>query len=298
MRVRNAGRVTEHLWHLGRDEAGVYILEGRDGAILINGGMSFILPDVLQQMMDFGIEASKIRKILILHSHFDHVGIVPYFTRTYPGIEVYASAPAWKILAMPKAIEVINNFSRLSEKQIGLEGILNSYNMEWRDDITGITLAEGDTIDLGDIVLSILETPGHSNCSITAFEPETKILFASDAAGVAYQNFCFPSMNTNITQYLESLEKVKSLPVSYLCADHYGYITGEEAAQFIAVTIEEGHKWKAMLEDSYRNCGGDIDASAKAMTDYFYRQMPDYFITREILEGVFRQMIKFISKNL
>ncbi|NTW16912.1 MAG: MBL fold metallo-hydrolase, partial [Syntrophaceae bacterium] len=162
MRVRNAGRVTEHLWHLGRDEAGVYILEGRDGAILINGGMSFILPDVLQQMMDFGIEASKIRKILILHSHFDHVGIVPYFTRTYPGIEVYASAPAWKILAMPKAIEVINNFSRLSEKQIGLEGILNSYNMEWRDDITGITLAEGDTIDLGDIVLSILETPGHS----------------------------------------------------------------------------------------------------------------------------------------
>jgi len=105
-------------------------------------------------------------------------------------------------------------------------------------------------------------------------------------------------MNTNITQYLESLEKLKLLQVSYLCADHYGYITGDEAARFAAMTIEEGHKWKANMEDLYRSCSGDIDATAKAITDHFYRQMPDYFITREILEGVFRQMIKFISKNL
>lgn len=298
MRVRNAGRVTEHLWYLGREEAGVYILEGNNGSIMINGAMSFILPDVLQQMREFGIDASKIRKILILHSHFDHVGIVPYLTRNYPGIDVYASASAWKILAMPKAVEVINSFSRLSEKQVGSEGILDSYGIEWRDDITGITLAEGDSIDLGDIALSILETPGHSNCSITAFEPESKALFASDAAGIAYQNFCFPSMNTNITQYLESLEKLKSLPVSYLCADHYGYITGDEASRFAAMTIEEAHKWKATMEESYHSSGGDIDASAKTITDYFYHQMPNYFITREILEGVFRQMVKFISKNV
>jgi glyoxylase-like metal-dependent hydrolase (beta-lactamase superfamily II) len=298
MRIRKAGKITEHLWYLGREEAGVYILEGKHGSVMINGAMSFILPDVLQQMREYGIEASKIRKILILHSHFDHVGIVPYFTRNYPGIDVYASAPAWKILAMPKAVEVINSFSRLSERQVGVEGILNSYDMEWRDDITGIILAEGDSIDLGDVTLSILETPGHSNCSLTAFEPERRTLFASDAAGVAYQNFCFPSMNTNITQYLESLEKLKLLPVSYLCADHYGYITGDEASRFAAMTIEEGHKWKANMEDLYRSCGGDIDATAKAITDHFYRQMPDYFITREILEGVFRQMIKFISKNL
>jgi glyoxylase-like metal-dependent hydrolase (beta-lactamase superfamily II) len=298
MRIRKAGKITDHLWHLGREEAGVYILEGRDGSLMINGGMSFILPDVLQQMSMFGIDAEKIRKILILHSHFDHVGIIPYFTRNYPGIEVYASAPAWKILAMPKAIEVINNFSRLSVKQVGAEGVLNSYDIEWRDDIKGITLFEGDAIDLGDVVLSILETPGHSHCSITAFEPEKKVMFASDAVGVPYQNFCFPSMNTNITQYLESLEKLKKLPVSCLCADHYGYITGDEAVRFVDLTIEEGCKWKAIMEDVYRSHSRDIDAAGKAITDYFYQQMPDYFITREILEGVFKQMLKVISKNL
>ena len=52
------------------------------------------------------------------------------------------------------------------------------------------------------------------------------------------------------------------------------------------------------MEDLYRRCGGDIDAAGKAVADYFYNQMPDYFIRRDILEGVFKQMLKFISKNL
>jgi len=297
MRFRKAGKITDNLWYLGCEEAGVYILEGRDGAIMINGGFSYIIPDVLQQMKTFGIDAGKIGKLLILHSHFDHVGIVPYFKRTFPGIEIYASAPAWKIFAMPKAIEIINSFSRLSAKQMGVENALNAYNIEWRDDISGATLAEGDTIDLGDVRLLILDTPGHSNCSITAYEPNMKAMFASDAAGIPYQNFCFPSMNTNITQYLESLEKLKPLPVSFLCGDHYGYITGDEASRFIDLTFEEGRKWKGIMEDVYRRHDGDIDAAGKTITDYFYQQMPDYFIARDILEGVFKQIVKFIAKN-
>ncbi len=298
MRFRKAGKVTENLWYLGREEAGVYIFEGRDDAILINGAMSYILPDVLEQMKTFGINAKKIRKILILHSHFDHVGIVPYFKRKYPGIDVYASAPAWKIFAMPKAIEVMNSYSKLSAKWWGIESTIDAYDLDWRDDIAGLTLAEGDKIDLGDVSLLILDTPGHSNCSITAYEPGMKAIFASDAAGIPYRDFCFPSMNTNITQYLDSLEKLKPLPVSYLCGDHYGYITGDEASSFLDLTFQEGVKWRAVMEDIYRRHGGDIDAAGKTVADYFYKQMPDYFIRRDILEGVFKQMLKFISKNL
>jgi len=287
----------DRLWYLGREETGVYILEGRDSAVLINGGMSYILADVLQQMKTFGIDMEKIGKILILHSHFDHVGIVPYFKRAYPAIEIYASGPAWKIFAMPKAIEVINSYSALSAKQVGDENVLKSYDLDWREDITGTTLTEGNKIDLGGVNLLILDTPGHSNCSITAYETDMKVLFASDAVGVPYRNACFPSMNTNITQYLESLQKLKPLPVSCLCADHYGYITGDEAARFTELTIEEGRKWKVMMEDLYRRHSGDIDAAGKTITDYLFQQMPDYFVARDIMEGVLRQMLKFIAKN-
>ena len=297
MRFRKAGKVADHLWYLGCEEAGAYYLEGRNGAIMINGAMSYILPDVLAQMNQFGLDPGKITKFLILHSHFDHVGIVPYFKRTYPTIEVIASAPAWKIFAMPKAIEIMNSFSRISAKQVGAEEALKAYDTEWRDDMTGVPVGEGDRIDLGGVTLTLMDTPGHSNCSITAYEPNIKAMFASDAAGIPYKDMIFPSMNTNVMQYLESLEKLKPLAVSYLCADHYGYITGEEAGKFIDLSLEAGRKWKADLENYYQKYHGDIDAAGKAITEFFYREMPNYFIAPDILEGVFKQMLKFIGKN-
>jgi glyoxylase-like metal-dependent hydrolase (beta-lactamase superfamily II) len=259
--------------------------------------MSYILLDVLAQMNQFGLDPGKITKFLILHSHFDHVGIVPYFKRTYPAIEVIASAPAWKIFAMPKAIEIMNSFSRMSAKQLGAEEVLKAYDLEWRDDMTGVPAGEGGSIDLGGVTLTLMDTPGHSNCSITAYEPNIKAMFASDAAGIPYKDTIFPSMNTNAIQYLESLEKLKPLTVSYLCADHYGYITGEEAGKFIDLSLEAGHKWKADLENYYQKYHGDIDAAGKAITEFFYREMPNYFIAPDILEGVFKQMLKFIGKN-
>ncbi|HOK06155.1 MAG TPA: MBL fold metallo-hydrolase [Syntrophales bacterium] len=297
MRHRRAGKVTDNLWYLGREEAGVYLLEGRDTSILINGGISFILPEVLRQMEDFGIAREKIGKVLILHSHFDHVGIVPYLKRTNPDLEIYASPQAWSIFAMPKAIDIMNSFSLIVARQFGVEEALSAYDHAWRDDMTGVSVGEGDKIELGGVSLQIMHTPGHTNCSITAYEPERKALFASDGGGIPFGDTSFPSANTNFTQYAESLERLLPLPVDYLCADHYGYLTGEEAGTFIALTLEETKKWRAYMEDVLRRTG-DLDAAARAVTAEFYEKMPSYFLAADILEGVFKQMLKFLAKNM
>ncbi|MFB3926375.1 MAG: MBL fold metallo-hydrolase [Syntrophales bacterium] len=298
MRFRKTGKIADHLWYFGREEAGVYLIEGRDSSIIINGGISYILPDVLRQMEEFRIDKEKIGKLLILHSHFDHVGIVPYFKRSWPKIEVCASGPAWDIFSMPKAVGIMNSFSGLCARKAGAEDALKSYDAEWRDDIAGTVVSGGDKIDLGGITLSIVGTPGHTNCSITAYEPQMKALFASDAVGIPFKDHVFPSMNTNMTQYVESLERLKPLKVDYICADHYGYVTGEEAGRFIDMTIAEAQRWRTYMEDLYRKNGGEIEAATKAITAGFFEQMPDYFIQADILEGVFKQMVKYISKNI
>jgi len=297
MRHRTAGKVAENLWYLGREESGVYWLEGRDGAILINGGLAHILPDVRRQMRGFGLDPAKLTKILILHSHFDHIGVIPWFTRNNPGIEVYGSAETWRILQMQKAIDIANQFSRTVADKMGLGAALQDVDFAWRDDITGTTVGDGDRIDLGGTTLNILFTPGHTHCSITAYEPVRKALFASDAGGIPYRDGSFASANTNFTQYLESLEKMKPLAVDYLCADHYGYVTGEDARGFIDLTLREGRKLRALMEGILREKGG-VDEAAKAMNVLFYRECPDYFIAPDILEGVFRQMMRFLEKNL
>jgi glyoxylase-like metal-dependent hydrolase (beta-lactamase superfamily II) len=297
MRIRKAGKITDTLWYLGREESGVYVLEGDNSSIIINGGISFILPDVLRQMEEFGIDTGKINKLLILHSHFDHVGIVPYFKRTYPDIEIYASAPGWKILTMPKAIETVNSFSGLVAKQMNAAEKLDAYDHLWRDDISGTTVVEGDVIDLGGVSLTVMATPGHSSCSISAYEPALEALFASDAVGIPYKDTYFPSGNSDFTLYQKNLERLNALTVKYLCADHYGYVTGDEAATYVDATIKEAGRFRAQMEELYRT-HGDVDGAAKAVTEEFYAQSPDYFISADILEGVFKQMVKHVAKTM
>ena len=59
---------------------------------------------------------------------------------------------------MPKAIEVMNSYSKLSATWWGAERALAAYDLDWRDDIAGLTLAEGDKIDLGGVMLQIMDT--------------------------------------------------------------------------------------------------------------------------------------------
>jgi hypothetical protein len=115
--------------------------------------------------------------------------------------------------------------------------------------------------------------------------------------GIPFSDKLFPSMNTNIDQFLESLEKLRPLKVNLFCADHYGYITGEEAKTVVSETIEESLKLKELLYETFRR-NADIDRAARETTSSFYQQMPGYFIAPEIFEGVFKQIFKYIAKTL
>ena len=150
---------------------------------------------------------------------------------------------------------------------------------------------------MGGVALKVYETPGHSNCSISAYEPDAGILFGSDAIGIPFSDKFFPSMNTNIDQFLNSLEKLKPLKVNLFCADHYGYITGDEAQTIVSETIEEALRWKARLYEVFRRNAFDIDAAAREITSSFYQEMSGYFLAPEILEGVFKQIFKYIAKS-
>jgi len=297
MRIRAAGKVNSNLWYLGRKESGMYLLEGNQESILISAGISFILGDVLAQMDAFGIDAKKIKSLLILHSHFDHVGTVPYFKRTYPDIDIYASKRAWDILTMPKAIETMNDFSRMVAASQGFQEVLAKYDTEWKNDIVGKTVADGDILAVDGMEVRIMETPGHSSCSIAAYIPSLKTLLPSDAGGIPIDDAIFPSGNSNYTQFQQSLEKMKDLEVDYYCADHYGYISGEEARQYTSQTIKAASQLRAQIVEIY-NKSHDNESSAKLLTEELFRRHPDYFISKEIIAGVFGQMVKHIAKSM
>ncbi len=295
MRFRKPGGIIDNLWYLGAEESGVYALRGKRGTALISGAMSYVLPDVLSQMSEFGIDPGEITTILILHSHFDHVGIIPYFARKYPAIKVFGSESAILTFQKPKAIEFINGYNLLSAGD--RKETLRGFDLAWSSDIAVHPVRQDEIIDLGGYELKIFETPGHSNCAISAYEPHYKILFPSDAVGIPYGDTLFPAMNTNIDQFLASLEKLKPLEIDILCADHYGYITGEEARGVVAGSIRAACAMRELLTQILKRNGYDIDAAARESISSTYDQMPGYFLDPQILEGVLKQTLKYIVKT-
>ncbi len=294
MRIRKPGKVREGIWCFGREESGVYLLEGDESSMIVSGGMSYIVSDMLQQFKEFGIVENRIKKFLILHSHFDHVGIVPFFKRRHPTIEVYASQRGWEVLQMDKAVLTINEFGRNVARRMGKGDVYSSYDLEWRKDVSGKTIREGDRINLGGLEVSILEIPGHSSCCIAAYVPEFKALFPTDGGGIPFDKTIVSSGNSNYTKYQQSLERLKDLEVDYYCADHYGYVTGAEARDFISNSIEMAKKNRAWMEDVYRS-SQDIDAAARKLTSSFYEENPDYFLSPEIFLDVYRQMVRHMA---
>ena len=209
-------------------------------------------------------------------------------------MEVYASERGWEILRMDKATLTINEFGRDVARRMENEDVYATYDLDWRNDVSGPIVREGDQIDLGGLEVSILETPGHSSCCIAAYVPGLKALFPTDGGGIPFGNTIVSSGNSNYTKYQQSLERLKELEVDYYCADHYGYITGGEARKFIPKSIESAKETRARIEEIYR-ATGDIDAAAQKLTSSFYEENPDYFLSPEIFLDVHRQMVRHIA---
>ena len=294
MRIRTQGKVTDGLWYLGSEESCVYLLEGTKTSMLISGGMTYLVDDLLRQFDRFGIDESKIASILVLHAHFDHVGIIPFFLHRTPHITVYASARGWEILGMPKAVTTINASSRAGAERMGRASVYDRYDLDWHEGITGPTVGDGTSLAVDEFEVRIYETPGHSSCCVSAYVPELSALFCTDAAGIPYRDATLIAANSNFTQYQQSLEKLAPLDTDYVCADHYGYMDGPDAREHIARSIDCARTQRAYMEEVYRRTG-DLDAAARTVTADFYKTFPDYIIAPDVMERVYKQSLRHVA---
>ncbi|MBN2569339.1 MAG: MBL fold metallo-hydrolase [Deltaproteobacteria bacterium] len=297
MRIRNAGKVCDHLWHLGGKDSSIYLVEGDNESIIIGGGSSYIIPEVLQQFEEFSIDESKITKLLILHTHFDHIGIVPFLKRRSPKLELFASSSGWKTLDNPQIVTITNKFSRQTIKNVGMSEACAHYDIDWRDDISGRAISEGYRFDLGNIEIEIYDTPGHSPCSLSAYIPKCQALFPSDSAGIPFEDTIIIMANSDFSLYQKSLEKLSILTTDYLCSEHYGYLTGEEARTFITDSFEMAHRYRLLMETLYLRTK-DVTTTALELYNTYYSGDLFDSLSPDIIQQVCRQMVKHIVKDL
>ena len=135
-------------------------------------------------------------------------------------------------MSEPRNMLTINDFSHRVALRVGMSGEFSESHCDWPVGLDLEIVSDGDMIDLGDVEILTLNTPGHSSCSISAYAPKLRALFPSEGGGIP-KDTIIAGPNLSSTDYIESLKKLESLEVEYLYADHFGYIYGDEAVSYL-----------------------------------------------------------------
>lgn len=297
MIVEKPGKVSERITLLGRRESCVYLVDGKSEAAILGGGMAHIIPEVLEQIKQSGVDEQRIQRLIILHSHFDHCGMVPFFKTRWPHMTVAASQPAKELLAKPKVVAAIDSMNKASLDRFDRRKKARVLGFE---DFPGIAveevLSDGDTLRCGDLSLEILAVPGHSPCSIAVYLPEQKAMFASDAGGIPFGDGIFTAANSDFDQYQRSLEKMAGYEVAIHLAEHYGARLGPDGESFLKRSAESAKTARQTMEDLLARTG-DPKQSTEKFTDRIMAQAPPDFLPREIVALVVGQMFRFLDKQ-
>jgi glyoxylase-like metal-dependent hydrolase (beta-lactamase superfamily II) len=291
-----SGWISEKILLIGRREYCAYLVKGNDEYALIGGGTSHIIPDILEQLDRFDIPEDQIRTMIILHSHFDHCGIIPFFKKRWPRAAVAASDRARTLLSTPKVVQSIAQLNQSLISSTGREDAARSLGIEFPGITVEQVLKDGDMLMCGGVRLEVMEVPGHSSCSIAVYMPDEKALFASDAGGIPLGDAVFTAANSNFDQYMASLDKMSGRDVDIHLAEHYGARTGTDGRLFLKKAKASAIETRKILEASYARTR-DIEQSTREITHMLMADSPVDYFPQEIISLVVGQMLAFIAKQ-
>ena len=293
MRVLMPQTIHPQIEFLGKPEMCVYLLQGKE-YMIVEGGMSYLVPSMLQQFKDRQIDPSRITRLLLLHSHFDHCGIAPFFKRMIPQLKVVGSKRSQELYQKEKVVQFIRARNREMLEFLKMEKAAE-LNLDFDQVAVDEVVGEGDIIDLGEgLRVRIIEMPGHSSCSIAAYVESLKALFPSDAGGIPGEGEeIFPAGNENYLLYQKSLEKLRPLGVEILGAARNGAFVGKEAREFIPRSIEAAEK---MRQEVIQQCQGQENLEEKIIQ--IAKKRYEGLKTRDIPWEVYIPLIRGIIKNI
>jgi glyoxylase-like metal-dependent hydrolase (beta-lactamase superfamily II) len=289
-------RILESLDLLGAWPNCLYLLKGEE-AMIVGGGMSWIAPALEKQFAELDFDSSRIRYLVITHSHFDHCGAVPYLKRKFPRAKILASAYAQRVFSLKKAVQFIAAMNDRMLEKTHADEEAGRLNLKFDGIQVDQTISDQDFVDLGNgITVRFLETPGHTQCSLAAYVPSLKILFPSDAA--AFPSFdgkgaAHPSPQYDFPLYLGSLKKLAALEVEILAFEHHGFLRGAEARQFLIQATWQAEENQKFITENIRR-PEDFEPVVQKLAGDFLEQTRFLFLPPEIQKSVAATVVRKI----
>ena len=263
--------ITENLMMLGTKEYPLYLVKGETEAVLFEGGSGPMGPLCREQLDELGISAESIKQIVIPHAHPDHVMAVPYLKTLSPEATVAASEAAVPTLSAEKAISFFCKMDDAISEWLIKRGTITEQHrrppFEPMQIAVDRALKEGDTVTVDGLSFQVLQTPGHSDCSLSFHEADRRLLLVSDALPyyMPDHDAWWPCYFTGYGAFMDSMRRLAELDVEVLCTGHYAVIREEENVKTFfndAIAATEAYHQRIIAESqsgkSVREIAGQL----------------------------------------
>jgi metallo-beta-lactamase class B len=205
-------RIYGNTWHVGPRGLGVFLITSRTGHVLIDGGVSGDASLIKANIRSLGIDLHDIKWILNSHEHCDHAGGIAQLAKD-TGAQIIVSAPSIPLLE---------------------RGGRNDPHYGDRFPFPPVrvtrTVTDGESLRLGDLLLTAHLTPGHTkgNTTWTWKSCEgTRCLHVVDVGSLSapdYKLIANPKYPDIAKDYENSFAVVEALPCEIALAPHPGMV--------------------------------------------------------------------------
>lgn len=257
----------------------LYVIDNDGERMLIDTSTQDQAGYIVNKMKEFRI--FPIQKILLTHSHWDHMQGVGEIIELMEGVDV-------EVLASEKAIDNLKDPRYMNDPfDVPTKPV---------EDVT--PLKEGDLINLNGLKLRIINLFGHSMDSIAVLDEINKNLFVGDA--IKRKDFntfspLFMPPDFNELALLETFTKLRDMgnKLNSLSLSHYGIWTDEDCHKLLAEMEALHHKTKKSIINWY-NENPDVELLA---TKYLETFIPNSSKTLDEMQNTMGWLIKGLKMS-
>jgi glyoxylase-like metal-dependent hydrolase (beta-lactamase superfamily II) len=277
-------QVTKNITLLGSELFNLYLVKGETYAI-VEGGVSGVAYPFLEQLNQLNVSPEAISRLIILHSHFDHMMVFPVLKERYPWMKIVTSHLNQSVFTSERVVTKIFDSDRKMTLALKESGIIsNAPNLQpYTFFPFDILVKEGSVLDLGKgMKMKFFEIPGHSPDCVGAFLEEEGLLFCSDGAGFyTPPDFFRPNYWYRLEDAEKSLDKMIELDPEILCRGHYGAMVGRDLARkHLQMNCQSIENFKAFVLEKI-NGGWSVEEIAQDVTVRFSKGFLEFFPAEE-----------------
>lgn len=195
----------------------VYLLDGKDELALVDVGAGMGAEAIVDNVRRLGFDPGHIRHVILTHAHGDHAGGAARMRRLLDSPSVYLSRAVAQFLREGDEHGVSLDVA----KRVGIYP--PDYGLEPCE--VDVELADGDTIGVGDLVLQVLDTPGHSDghVSLLLEQASQRTLFAGDVIFYGGKILLQNIYDCRLDEEIRSLRRLRELDVDVLLPGHLAF---------------------------------------------------------------------------